>query len=88
MRIIQNVAIQLLLASVQAQVDPENDYSTLRSDADAVFGSVVQKTEPDASDEGVSDQIESLALKHLQYEKKAEETADILPVYIPKKRHI
>ena len=55
MRIISNVAIQLLLASVQAQVDPENDYSTLRSDADAIFGSVVQKTEPDNSDEGIGD---------------------------------
>lgn len=55
----------MLLASVKSQVDPENDYSTLRSDAEAVFGSVVQKTEPDNSDEGVGDQIETMALKNL-----------------------
>lgn len=68
-------------------MDPENDYSTLRSDADAVFGSVVQKTEPDNSDEGVTDQIESMAFKHFQYEKKAEENADKLPEYVPKRKH-
>jgi hypothetical protein len=28
-----------------------------------------------------------MALKHLQNEKKAEESADTLPVYVPKKKH-
>jgi len=44
---------------VEAQVDPENDYSTLRSDAESIFGgSVVQKSEPDDSDEGIGRQFE------------------------------
>jgi hypothetical protein len=28
-----------------------------------------------------------MALKHLQYEKKAEENADKVPEYVPRKKH-
>ena len=54
----------------QAQVDPENDYSTLRSDADSLFGSVVQKSEPDDSEDSIGRQFESILHKNHQKEQE------------------